>query len=105
MYGAYFVLQKIVSLLFAVTNGMFDEFLGWMLLALAIGVPVASNPINSLFCLIGVFLHAIVFLITIKVEFLSMVFFIVYLGAIAILFLFVIMLLNLQESYKSVPCV
>ncbi len=64
---------------------------------LAASVMLAKNPINSLFCLIGVFLTAILLLLSIRVEFLSMIFLIVYLGAIAILFLFVIMLLNLRN--------
>jgi len=62
-----------------------------------VGVILSKNPINSLFCLIGVFLNAILLLLTIRVEFLSMIFLIVYIGAIAILFLFVIMLLNLRN--------
>jgi len=62
-----------------------------------VGVILSRNPINSLFCLIGVFLNAILLFLTIRVEFLSMIFLIVYIGAIAILFLFVIMLLNLRN--------
>jgi NADH-quinone oxidoreductase subunit J len=66
--------------------------------ALSIGVIFSSHPVRSLFCLIGVFLSAIFMLLSIRVEFLSMIFLIVYIGAIAILFLFVIMLLNLKQA-------
>lgn len=66
-------------------------------LGLAIGVIVVRSPIHALFCLIGVFINSILLLLSIRVEFLSMILLIVYIGAIAILFLFVIMLLNLKE--------
>jgi NADH:ubiquinone oxidoreductase subunit 6 (subunit J) len=78
-----------------------DTFLYFVLptaaFCLAIGVPQIINPISALFCLIGVFLAVIFILLSLQVEFLSMVFLIVYIGAIAILFLFVIMILHLEK--------
>lgn len=47
------------------------------------------------------FLSAIFLFLSIRVEFLSMIFLIVYVGAIAILFLFVIMLLNLKKAMPA----
>lgn len=85
------------SMLFSIWNFITNYVLIGMVGTLAIGVSIIRNPINSLFCLIGVFLNAIILLLTLHVEFLSMIFLIVYIGAIAILFLFVIMLLNLQH--------
>jgi NADH:ubiquinone oxidoreductase subunit 6 (subunit J) len=70
-------------------------------LGLATGVIVVKSPINALFSLIGVFISSILLLLSIRVEFLSMILLIVYLGAIAILFLFVIMLLNLKDPQKA----
>lgn len=84
-------------MLFSIWNFITDYVVIGMVGTLAIGVSIIRNPINSLFCLIGVFLNAIILLLTLHVEFLSMIFLIVYIGAIAILFLFVIMLLNLQH--------
>jgi NADH:ubiquinone oxidoreductase subunit 6 (subunit J) len=56
-----------------------------------------NNPIYCLLALIVVFFHALIFLLALKIEFLSLVFLIVYIGAIAILFLFVIMMFNLKN--------
>jgi NADH:ubiquinone oxidoreductase subunit 6 (subunit J) len=70
-------------------------------LGLATGVIVVKSPINALFCLIGVFISSILLLLSIRVEFLSMILLIVYIGAIAILFLFVIMLLNLKDPQTA----
>jgi NADH-quinone oxidoreductase subunit J len=70
-------------------------------LGLATGVILVKSPINALFCLIGVFISSILLLLSIRVEFLSMILLIVYIGAIAILFLFVIMLLNVVEPQTA----
>jgi NADH:ubiquinone oxidoreductase subunit 6 (subunit J) len=70
-------------------------------LGLATGVIIVRSPINALFCLIGVFISAILLLLSIRVEFLSMILLIVYIGAIAILFLFVIMLLNINAPQPA----
>jgi NADH-quinone oxidoreductase subunit J len=64
-------------------------------------VILVRSPINALFCLIGVFISSILLLLSIRVEFLSMILLIVYIGAIAILFLFVIMLLNLKDPQTA----
>jgi NADH:ubiquinone oxidoreductase subunit 6 (subunit J) len=56
----------------------------------------SKNPVHSALSLISVFLLSAVLLFTLKVEFLALSFIIVYVGAIAILFLFVVMLLNIK---------
>src|SRR6202044_1015359 len=48
-------------------------------------------------CLISTFLSAALFLLSVNVGFLAMIYLIIYIGAIAILFLFVIMMFNLRE--------
>lgn len=62
----------------------------------SISVLLAKNPIHSVFFLIIVFLHVGFLLILLHVEFLAFLIFIVYLGAIAVLFLFVIMMFNIH---------
>lgn len=62
----------------------------------SIGVLLSKNPIHSVFFLIVVFLHVSFFLLLLHVEFLAFLIFIVYLGAIAVLFLFVIMMFNIH---------
>jgi len=56
-----------------------------------------TNPVYSLICLILVFFTVTVFLLSINVNFLALIYLIIYIGAIAILFLFVIMMFNLRN--------
>jgi NADH-quinone oxidoreductase subunit J len=63
----------------------------------AFGVPSFANPVYSLVALIGCFFVISVALIASGAEFLGYLFLIVYIGAIAILFLFVIMLLDVRK--------
>lgn len=62
----------------------------------SMGVLLSKNPIHSVFFLIIVFLHVSFLLLLLHVEFLAFLIFIVYLGAIAVLFLFVIMMFNIH---------
>lgn len=56
----------------------------------------SKNPIHSILSLILVFCNVAGLLILLEVEFLAMMFLVVYVGAIAILFLFVVMMLNIR---------
>jgi NADH-quinone oxidoreductase subunit J len=56
----------------------------------------SRNPIHSVLSLISVFLLSAILLICLEVEFLALSFVIVYVGAIAILFLFVVMMLDIK---------
>lgn len=60
---------------------------------MVISVP---NPIHSVLYLVFVFCNAAGLFILLNTEFLAVIFMIVYVGAIAILFLFVIMMLNIR---------
>lgn len=53
---------------------------------------------HSVFCLIIIFLLSAVLLLTVGAEFLAVAYLIIYVGAIAIFFLFVIMLINLRRE-------
>lgn len=57
---------------------------------------LAKNPIHSILSLVFVFFAAACFSLILGVEFLALLFLIVYVGAIAVLFLFVVMLLNIR---------
>jgi NADH-quinone oxidoreductase subunit J len=61
-------------------------------------VVTARNPVNSVIALIVCFLSIAGHYILLNAQFLAMVQVIVYTGAIMVLFLFVIMLLNLNNS-------
>lgn len=56
----------------------------------------AINPIHSVFGLILAFMNVSFILLMLEVEFLAFLFLVVYIGAIAILFLFVIMMLDIR---------
>lgn len=62
----------------------------------SIMVITAKNPVISVLFLIAVFTNVACYLVLIGVAYLGLVYLIVYVGAIAILFLFVIMMLNLR---------
>jgi NADH:ubiquinone oxidoreductase subunit 6 (subunit J) len=62
----------------------------------AIMVIRVKNPVHSVLFLILVFCNAAGLLILLEVDFLAMIFLVVYVGAIAVLFLFVVMMLNIK---------
>jgi len=65
-------------------------------------VVFVSNPIYSLLWLVLSFLFSASFLLMMGCEFLALIFIVVYVGAIAVLFLFVVMLLDLKfKNLKS----
>jgi NADH-quinone oxidoreductase subunit J len=71
-------------------------FFFFIIVISSMGVLLSKNPIHSVFFLIIVFLHISFLLLLLHVEFLAFLIFIVYLGAIAVLFLFVIMMFNIH---------
>lgn len=64
----------------------------------ALLVIFAKNPVHSVLYLIVTFFTFTVHYILLNAQFLAIVNFIVYMGAIMVLFLFVLMLLNLNEG-------
>lgn len=65
-------------------------------------VVTATNPVHSVLFLVLVFCSAASYLFVLGVEFLALVFIVVYVGAIAVLFLFVCMMLNIKlEELQS----
>ena len=63
-----------------------------------IGVVTRKNPIYSAVCLLACFLSFAVVYVLLEAPFLAAIHVLVYTGAILVLFLFVIMLLNLQPD-------
>jgi len=64
--------------------------------AFAISIFILRNPMYALLSLLGVFFNTVLFYLAAGIEFVGFVFLIVYVGAVAVLFLFVIMLLNVK---------
>jgi len=62
----------------------------------AIFVVNVPNPVHAILLLIIVFASSASILLILQAEFLALVFLVVYLGAIAVLFLFVVMCLNVK---------
>lgn len=76
------------------------------ILSLAILIPASiavytQNPIYSVLGLILVFFGVSVLLFLIEADFLAMIFLVVYIGAVAVLFLFVVMMLDLRGDPKQ----
>ncbi len=97
-------IYKIIFLLpLYIVQSFYSYFLYITAIIFAILIILLNNPIYSLLSLIIVFFHVLLFLLALKIEFLSLIFLIVYVGAIAILFLFVIMMFNLKNLTSAFP--
>ena len=73
-----------------------------LILILPIFILINNNPIYSLLALILTFINFSFVLFSLKLEFLALAYLIVYVGAICVLFIFVILLLNLRFfSYQN----
>jgi len=66
-------------------------------------VTISKNTVYSVFFLILVFVSISILFIMIGAEFLGMIMLIVYVGAVAVLFLFVVMMLNINEQPIKKP--
>lgn len=78
-------------------------FFSVLTLMCAMFVITSKNPIHSVLFLVLVFFNVSGLLIMLGVEFLALLFLIVYVGAIAVLFLFIIMMLSIKiPEYKTV---
>src|SRR5881275_869728 len=65
-------------------------------IASAIAVIFARNPVHSVLWLIVAFFNAAGLMLLVGAEFIAMLVVIVYVGAVAVLFLFVVMMLNID---------
>lgn len=67
-----------------------------LVIVLACLVVTSKNPILAVIWLIGIYLLSVLILFIIGCEFLSLLLLMVYVGAVSILFLFVVMMMNLR---------
>jgi len=67
----------------------------------AIMVIISKNPVHSVFFLILSFILVCGDIFLLELEFIPLIFIVVYVGAISILFLFVIMMLDIKISLKQ----
>jgi len=83
------------------TNGFIIEILDLIsLIAIICGifVIITKNPIISVLFLIGLFLSISGYLILLGINFIGLSYILVYIGAVSILFLFILMLINIRIS-------
>ena len=73
-------------------------FVAFLSIFFALLVIFSKNPVHSVLYLIVTFFTFTIHYILLNAQFLAIVNFIVYMGAIMVLFLFVLMLLNLNDS-------
>ncbi len=84
----------VLDILFYVFSGV--------LVAASLAVIVAKNPVHSVFFLILAFFNAAGLFILLGAEYLAMTLVVVYVGAVAVLFLFVVMMLNINfERFRA----
>jgi len=79
-------------------HSLFFYFFSIIAVFAAAMVTVSRNAVYSVFFLILVFISISILFIMIGAEFLGMIMLIVYVGAVAVLFLFVVMMLNITEQ-------
>jgi NADH-ubiquinone oxidoreductase chain 6 len=83
------------------TNGYILEILNIisiMAIISGIFVIISKNPIISVLFLIGLFLSISSYLIILGINFIGLSYLLVYVGAVSILFLFILMLINVRVS-------
>ena len=82
---------------------LFFYFFSTITVLSAVMVVISRNTIYSVFFLILVFISVSSLFIMIGAEFLGMIMLIVYVGAVAVLFLFVVMMINIVEQVTKRP--
>jgi NADH-ubiquinone oxidoreductase chain 6 len=74
------------------------DFISLVSILSGILVIVSKNPIVSVLFLIGLFLSISCYLIVLGLNFIGLSYLLVYVGAVSILFLFILMLINVRIS-------
>ncbi len=83
------------------TNGYNDTYLQFaslMAIITGISVIIIKNPILSVLFLIGLFMSISCYLLLLGLNFIGLAYLLVYIGAVSILFLFILMLINVRIS-------
>ena len=92
-------MQRILSETY--TTGYKSIFLyviSFFCIFLGIYIIISKNPIFSVLFLIGLFFAISIYLIIIGLHFIGLSYLLVYVGAVSILFLFILMLINVRVS-------
>src|SRR6266704_1392659 len=81
-----------------ILTALFFYLFAGICVASAVMVIVSRNPVHSVLFLILAFVNASGLFVLMGAEFLAMILVVVYVGAVAVLFLFVIMMLDVDFS-------
>ncbi len=81
----------------------FFGYFAVMLIGLSILVITRKNPVHSVMLMLILFVHIAGIFLFLNADFLAAIQIIVYAGAVLVLFLFVIMLLNLKKEQAEKP--
>lgn len=80
----------------------------WQLLPLFLGgtlsailVVVSSNPVHAILALVLLFTNSAACLLAIGSSFLGLIIIVIYMGAVSVLFLFTLMMLNIEETSQT----
>ena len=84
-----------------IAHAFFFYFFSLIAIVSAIMVTVSKNTVHSVFFLILDFISISSLFIMVGAEFLGMIMLIVYVGAVAVLFLFVVMMLNVAKQKNT----
>jgi len=84
-----------------IAHSIFFYIFSFVAIFSAMMVTVSKNTVHSVFFLILDFITISCLFIMIGAEFLGMIMLIVYVGAVAVLFLFVVMMLNVAQQKKQ----
>src|SRR5580693_9274186 len=79
-----------------IINAIFFYLFAAVCVASAVMVVTAKNPVHSVLFLILAFVNAAGLFVLLGAEFLAMILIVVYVGAVAVLFLFVVMMLDVD---------
>ena len=87
------------------------DFIFFLSIFLAMLVIISKNPVVSVLYLIGLFFNIACYLILLGISFVGLSYLLVYVGAVSILFLFILMLINVRvselitENTNSIPLI
>lgn len=79
-------------------KSIFLYIISFICIFMGIYIVISKNPIFSVLFLIGLFFGVSIYLIIIGLHFIGLSYLLVYVGAVSILFLFILMLINIRVS-------
>lgn len=94
-------MNNLIHILETVTNGYKIsalDIISLLSILLAIWVIISKNPVVSVLFLIGLFFSIACYLLLLGINFVGLSYLLVYVGAVSILFLFILMLINVRVS-------